>query len=97
MSIAVQLRKRRMQLGISQGELSERCKIQPSNISHYEGGEREPSVGNLIVLADALGCSLDALAGRPSDYEDAFRRGYFQCREDMKNATKAALVKKHAA
>lgn len=52
------LRKRR---GWLQRELADRTGLHPAAISHFETGHRLPSLENLLVLIDALGCSADAL------------------------------------
>ena len=36
----------------------------PAAISHFETGERRPSLENLLKLADALAVSVDYLLGR---------------------------------
>ena len=50
--------------GWSQRDLGERCGLMPAAVSHYESGERAPSVENLLQLADALEISVDQLLGR---------------------------------
>lgn len=51
-------RKRR---GLTQIQLSERCGIAQSDISHLENGYANPTIYTLIRLADALECQLDVL------------------------------------
>lgn len=50
--------------GISRSTMSELCGLSKSMISKYERGERQPTLGPLIELADFFECSLDYLAGR---------------------------------
>jgi transcriptional regulator with XRE-family HTH domain len=50
--------------GLSQTELAERTGLKPSAISHFETGQRAPSLANLIRLADALDVPLDTLCLR---------------------------------
>ncbi len=53
-------RKRR---GWSQAELAKRAGLQPSAVSHFETGNREPSFRNIAVLARTLHVSADYLCG----------------------------------
>jgi transcriptional regulator with XRE-family HTH domain len=61
------LRAARDYRGLSQGQLAERAKLQPSAISHFETGARKPSFDNLRKLADALNVTTDYLLGRVDD------------------------------
>lgn len=97
MSFADQVRKRREKLGLSQSDLARLLGTDPSHVAHYEAGRREPTFGNAVSMARALGVSMDYLAGNEkADYDTGWRAGYFQCREDMKTATRAALGAKKA-
>jgi transcriptional regulator with XRE-family HTH domain len=58
------LRAERERRGLSQAELGEKTGLQPSAVSHFETGRREPSFDNLRALADALKVSTDYLMGR---------------------------------
>ena len=58
------LKRYREAKGWTQADLAERSGFAPSWIGHIEGGGRDPSLKNAIRLADALGVSLDTLAGR---------------------------------
>lgn len=92
MSIADTMKEHRERLGLSQSDLARRICTDPSHVAHWESGRREPSLSNAAIIATALGVSIDALVGRQSTYDEGFRAGYFQCREDMKSATKSRLV-----
>ena len=61
--IATAIKRMRNRRNLSQTELAKRTGLQPSAISHFECGQRVPSVQNAIKLAQALRCSLDALLG----------------------------------
>jgi transcriptional regulator with XRE-family HTH domain len=50
--------------GLTQSELGKRAKIAAAAISHFETGQRAPSLDSLVKLADALDCSVDLLLGR---------------------------------
>ena len=58
------LRAARELKGLSQTELAVRAGLQPSAVSHFETGRRQPSFDNLRRLADALTVSIDYLLGR---------------------------------
>lgn len=57
--IGEQIKKRREQLGLTQGELAERCGYSsgPSAISHLEHGRKDPTIDKLRDIARALHCS----------------------------------------
>lgn len=52
--------------GLTQAQLGARAGIAPAAISHFETGQRVPSLESLVKLADALSCSIDVLLGRTS-------------------------------
>jgi transcriptional regulator with XRE-family HTH domain len=58
------LRRARELRQLNQAELATRARLQPSAISHFETGTRQPSFDNLRRLADALAVSIDYLLGR---------------------------------
>lgn len=52
----------RKPLGIKQGELAERAGISPSHMNKIEHGVEIPRIETAARIAQALGCSLDAIA-----------------------------------
>ena len=50
--------------GLSQKELAELLDTTLKTISHWETGYSEPSIGQLIALADFFDVTLDDLVGR---------------------------------
>jgi transcriptional regulator with XRE-family HTH domain len=50
--------------GLTQAELGDRAGMGGASISHFETGQRMPSLESLVRLADALDVSLDTLLGR---------------------------------
>ena len=52
---------------ISQGVLAEKLNISLKTVSHWETGYTEPSVSQLIQLAEYFDVSLDELLGRAND------------------------------
>ena len=69
------LRTRRTHLGWTQMELAYRAGLIQPDISLLERGEKRALwAATLARLADALGCSLDYLAGRTDDPTPATKR-----------------------
>jgi len=58
------LKKIRKSKELSQSGLAKKTGLMPAAISHFETGERRPSLDNLIKLVDALSVSSDYLLGR---------------------------------
>lgn len=57
------IRARRATLGLSQADLAEQVGLDKRQIRRYEAGEAQPSLSVGRLIADALGISLDELAG----------------------------------
>lgn len=60
-NIKKNLKEVRVFLGLSQGALAKKAGFEPSAISHFETGTREPNLQNLVKLSKALGVSTDRL------------------------------------
>lgn len=60
---ATNLRRLREAMGWSQGKLARKAGFQPSAISHFETGNREPSLRNLLRLMKALDVDANTLIG----------------------------------
>ena len=58
-----QIRKHRMDRGLSQQELGELLGISSAAVSKWERGQSAPDVDMLARLADAFGISMDELCG----------------------------------
>lgn len=56
-----QLRKER---GLTQKEMAELLGLKLRAYQYYESGEHEPSLDNLVIVADTLQTSIDYLTGR---------------------------------
>lgn len=63
------LRAYRKEADLSQYDLAERSGVPRTQIQGYEEGRHLPSVEILCKLADALGCTADALLGRAPTVE----------------------------
>ena len=58
------LRQFRDLRGLTQSEMAARSGVGAASISHFETGQRVPTLGTLVKLADALDVAVDALLGR---------------------------------
>jgi transcriptional regulator with XRE-family HTH domain len=65
-SLALQsnLRKFREMRRMTQAQMGAKAGIAAASISHFETGQRTPSLETLVKLADSLSVTLDALLGR---------------------------------
>lgn len=50
--------------GLTQAEVGARAGLAAAAVSHFETGQRAPSIESLVRLADALDVSVDVLLGR---------------------------------
>ena len=66
----MRLREIREKKGISQKGLGEKLGLADTTISSYERGLCDPSVDNLIKIADILDVSVDTLLGHDSNLID---------------------------
>lgn len=57
------IRQRRSELGVSQAELAAKVGVDKRQIRRYESGETQPTLPIAKAIAQALGISLDELAG----------------------------------
>ena len=60
---APNIRALRRAQGVSQDELAERCNVSLLQVGYWEAG-RDLSLADAAAIADALGVSIDDLAGR---------------------------------
>ncbi len=58
------LREERIERGLSQMELAMAVRVSKGIISLWENGLREPTLCNLVALADYFEITLDELVGR---------------------------------
>lgn len=52
----------RERLGMSQRALARRAGLSQSTLSRIESGERAPKMGEMILVASALGCSVSEIS-----------------------------------
>ena len=60
-SIGRRIRDKRKACGMTQAALAERSGVEPSNISHIERAATKLSLPTLVMIANALGATLDEL------------------------------------
>ncbi|MBS5658555.1 MAG: helix-turn-helix transcriptional regulator [Oscillibacter sp.] len=58
------IRALREKKGLSAKKLADLMEVTPQAVGKWERGEANPSAMQLPVLADLLGCTIDALFGR---------------------------------
>lgn len=59
------LRAAREAAGLTQAQLEARVGLSSGSVQRWENCDRDPSVWNAIALADALGVSIERIAGLP--------------------------------
>ena len=64
MTFAENLKQWRISQGILQKDLAEKLNTTSKTISHWETGYTEPSIQQLIALADFFDTTIDELVGR---------------------------------
>ncbi len=62
MSIGTEIKKRREEKGLTQAELAKEVGCDRTNITHYEIGNKVPTVPMGKAIAKVLGCTVDDLA-----------------------------------
>jgi transcriptional regulator with XRE-family HTH domain len=62
--LASTLQALREKRGLTQADLGKRAGMAAASVSHFETGQRAPSLESLVRLADALDVSVDVLLGR---------------------------------
>lgn len=72
------LRKFREIRRMTQAQMSSRSSVGAASISHFETGQRTPTIGTLVKLADALDVTVDALLGRAPIESSAYVDPVFQ-------------------
>ena len=63
-TLPMNLRKFRELRGLTQAQMGARSAIGAASISHFETGQRTPTLQTIVKLADALDVTVDALLGR---------------------------------
>ncbi|MUU10887.1 MAG: XRE family transcriptional regulator [Oscillibacter sp.] len=58
------IRQLREAAGMKQSELADRMNVRPPTVFKWENGIANPTIANLIQLAEIFGVSLDEVVGR---------------------------------
>lgn len=66
--IGKQIRKRRLECGITQEAIANQLDVNPSHISNIENGRANPSLTVLVKIANILECSVDFFIGEEYTY-----------------------------
>lgn len=95
------LRKLRMNKGVSQQKIADYLGITQQSFNRYEKGKFEPDIGNLILLADYFNTTVDYLVGHtPADSSDeldltkdewALLRSFRQLSESEKDSIRLVM------
>lgn len=67
MQFSERLRELREDNGYTQDEIAEKLNLTRQSISNYEKGNSDPSLDNLVKLADIYNCSVDYLLCRTKE------------------------------
>jgi transcriptional regulator with XRE-family HTH domain len=62
------IRQRRMELGLTQGQLAQQIGVDVRQINRYESGATEPTLAIARRIADRLHITMDELAGAPTPF-----------------------------
>lgn len=68
MNIGENIRRRRTMLRISQVELSAKTGVKQATISAIENGVNKPAIDTIILLSEALDCTVSELIGQETDH-----------------------------
>jgi DNA-binding XRE family transcriptional regulator len=66
------IRRRRLELGLSQAELAAAVGLDSRQIRRYETGDSQPSLQGARALAERLGVTIDELAGGPPHFSGSW-------------------------
>ncbi len=65
-STGARIESARERLGMSQRALARKAGLSQSTLSRIESGDRTPKMGEIILVADALGCSVSEISEHSS-------------------------------
>lgn len=64
MGNSLSIRVCREQANLTQQQLADSLGVRKSTVCRWELGKREPGANRVLALANAIGCTIDALFGR---------------------------------
>lgn len=65
----LKIQELRVSAGLTQRELAAKIGVKNYTVANWEQGRTEPSIGDLIDLANYFDCSVDYLIGRTDEFE----------------------------
>lgn len=89
MTIGERIKKIRLEKGMTQKEVAEKCGLFDSAIRRYESGRQNPKIGTVEKIANALGVETSELLYEQSELMAQLTRMYDM--HDVLNSTKAAF------
>lgn len=92
--IGANIKKRRLELKITQEQVAEILEINPSHISNIECGRANPSLTALVNIANILKCSVDNFLEHEYSYESEPASAADIDKELEKKLKKCSLEKK---
>lgn len=94
MDIAESVRIRRVQLKMTQQDLSRKTGIKQPTISAIEKGVNKPGIDTIILISDALDCTVSDLIGqtRPASRQDPHVMNKFRYCRIMKHLSQKAVA-----
>lgn len=90
-SFGGRLARMRADTGLSQSALARRVGVSQSAVSQMEAGDRSPSYGMLVQLADALGVSVAYLVGADVEKLSPVEEKHFRRYRALSNAAQREL------
>ena len=81
MDIGGKLKAMRLQCGLTQEELADRCELTKGYISQLENNLTSPSIATLIDILTALGSNLKSFFSEDTEEQIVFREGDFFVKE----------------
>ncbi|MFC0905859.1 helix-turn-helix domain-containing protein [Clostridium sp. MT-14] len=93
MSVSINLKKLRIEKGLTQEELSKNLNINRATYAHYETGRREPDIETLRLLAKYFNVSVDYLLDTTDRTENATLGDRIRILREEKSISQLELAK----
>ena len=77
---------------LSQFDVAKLMECTQGLISQYESGTSNVSLGTVIDIADALGCSIDYLLGRDAQYDVSLRGRLYKAFEALTSTRQSMII-----
>lgn len=66
-SIEVKIKEIRVRTGLLQRDVAQKLNIDRSTVAKWEAGEANPSVNNLVKLAEIFDCTVDEILNKKGE------------------------------